>query len=68
MTQREQTAEVSGGQDGAKSKSTNSKRTSFHPRIQPFIRLSSDRCPAAIRELQNNVFYENDSEVNSAVV
>lgn len=56
MTQREQTVEVSLSQERAKSKSTNPKRTSFHPRVQRFIELSSDRCPAATRELQKNVF------------
>lgn len=60
MTQREQTVEVSGSQERAKSKSTNPKRTSFHPRLQRLITLSSDRCPAATRQPQNNVFVKKD--------
>lgn len=59
MTQHEQTAEVSVSQEIAKSKSTKSKRISFHTRIQLFIKLSSDRCPAATRKLQNNMSFKN---------
>lgn len=48
MTQHEQAVEV--GQETAKSKSTKSKRTSSHARMQLFITRSTDRCPATTRK------------------